>query len=282
MPSKTNPLLRGARELSKKKSNDEDDDQDDKATSKAPGWLTKGKDKIDSEKKANQGGGNRPMDFFLLNKEKAQIRLLLPLDKLEQSVGRHQYPAKSKTGKRYFKAFTCTRDPKTCAGCANGDRPSMRLPLIVIDMREIEYKNKDGKGTETRSNVPKLWLPSINELDNLTTAIEEAREDQGDENIDTHNSVIRVSRQGEGPKTSYRFSVVKTGVKLSSEMKEAVAAFEEEYGTLMEILKPLPLAEQRVIAGIRASDDEDDEDDLDDEEDEAEDIEDDEDDEDDE
>lgn len=249
MPRRMSPLARSAKKAS-----------GESAVSNTPGWMTTGRDNI--KEKANSGGGNfAPMvpEFFLTDSESAVLKLVEPFGDLERAVGQHSYPATSKAGKRYFKSFTCTGDPDTCVGCARGDKPSMRWPLIVIDTREMQYQEYDPKTKTkkkvTKSNVVKVWKPSINELDRFFGAVEDYEDDTRKSVKDTSRLVVRVRRTGQKAQTAYSFTV-KKAVKLSEADQKKVDIFFEEFGPIEEILKPIPLAEQKVIAGAAVKDDE--------------------------
>lgn len=237
------------------------------------GWLKKGREEIDSNK--STGGGSFARDFWLNNGENALVRF--PYNTVEDmtvSVRIHTYPAKTKTGKRYFRSFTCTEDPSTCAGCANGDKSSQRWPVIVIDKREMEYDVRDKKDPKkskkvNKTDVAKVFKPSVQELDNLAYALEEYSERAGKPLKSIRKAIFKITRVGEGPKTSYRFSVVKVGQDWTDEETAALEDFEKESGTIEKILAPISKAEQKKIIGIHGSDD--DEDDSEDEEDEGDD-----------
>jgi hypothetical protein len=255
MPKK-NPLVRA--------SADEDIEDDNNATSAAPGWLTKGKANIKEAQEANKAvsGGNFIPEFWLRNGEMAVIRIPMKVSELEVSVARHNVKMRSKGGKPYFKQFTCSGDADTCHGCKMGDKASIRWPLVMIDHREIEYQDYD-KETKTkkkvkRSKVAKLWLPSIQELDNMMAALEDYKLDKQKEIQDLSKYLIRVRRVGEKAKTSYKFTI--TG-RADMDEKEItrLAAFTKEYGTLVDLLKPIPLAAQRKMMGAAPADEGEDE-----------------------
>lgn len=245
MPKRVSPLLKSARSAANNKVSDKKD-KPSKPASGAPSWLTKGRDNIN----ANKPTGNKMVpEFFMGNGESAVIKILDRVEDLERSVGRHQYPARSKAGKKYFRAFTCSGDADSCAGCANGDRASQRWPLLVIDTRELKVRDRTTGKMVVRKGEVKLWLPSINELERFVGACEDFAEENGEV---TGRVLCRVRRTGEKAQTAYSFTIKKAGAGLTPEEKAAVTAFTEEYGSLTDVLAPLTLAEQRKIVGAPA------------------------------
>lgn len=251
---------------------DTEDSADDPAPAGAS-WLKQGKEQID-QMRNNGGGGNfKPMvpEFFLMDKESVVLKLITPIGpELERVVGRHQYPATSKAGKRYFKAFTCTGSPDTCAGCANGDRTTNRWVLEVLDPRELEYRQWDSESKKSvkvkKSNVAKLWLPSFNEMETFFAALEDFEDDKGE--APQGRLEVKVRRLGSGPKTSYAFTVKRNNVGFTKTEKQAIEQYREQFGTVVEMLAPLPLGEQKKIVGSSVEEEED-VDDNDDEEEEV-------------
>lgn len=247
MPKK-NPLVRASAE-----DDDEDDNKND--TGSSQGWLTKGKAKIKEAQEAQKAvsGGNFTPEFWLKDSENAVIRIPAKVADLEVSVARHNVRLRSKSGRPYFKQFTCSGNPETCAGCAAGNKASIRWPLIIIDHRVIEYNDYNAE-TKTntkvkRAKVAKLWLPSIQELDKLTAALEDYKLDKGKTIVDLSRYLIRIRRIGEKAKTGYSFSIIRREEMDEKETKR-LEKFTKEFGTLETLLAPMPLAAQRKLLGM--------------------------------
>lgn len=245
MPKRPSPLSKASSKMSSKK----------KSASKS--WLVKGRDNINERKKASEEvNGRRAPEFWLTNGESAIIRIPMKASEVEASVDRHNFPAKSKSGKRYFRSFTCTGD-EDCEGCKAGSKTSTRWPLIVIDHRKMDY-TENGKKVN-RSKVPKLWLPSINELDKLMAVLEDYQEDRG-KPLALSKALLRVRRTGEKAQTSYMFTIKKSGSPMDAAEEKALEEFTETYGALEDIIAPISTKAQKAIVG-NADDDEDDDDD---------------------
>lgn len=254
MPSKPSSLARSAKgDASEKKSSN--------------GWLTKGRDNVQAKKSSGGFGTAFVPEFFLKDKEVALIRIPTKLSNLEISVGRHTYKKKSKRGNEYYQSFTCTGD-EDCMGCRNGDKPSNRWPMIIIDKRKdqpIKVMSEDKKSSKIvkKSDVVKRWTPSLNEMEKFLAACEDYKTDKGKDPA-ISKMLIRVRRVGQGAQTGYTFSFVKTEELSEKEIKN-LAKFKEEFGDLESQLKPLSKADQKIMIGDNTKDRDSDEDSEDEE-----------------
>jgi len=249
---KPNPLVRAS-------AADDDDDNND-ASGATPGWLTKGKKNIKQQQEANKAasGGDFLPEFWLKSGERAVIRIPSKVSALEISVARHNIPVRTKWGRR-FRQFTCTGDSDSCAGCAAGLKASIRWPLILLDHREMEYNDYNPETKQKtkvkRSKVAKLWMPSVQELDNLMAAIEDYKQDKGKEITDLTNYLVRVRRTGEKAKTSYSFTIAGRSEMEEKETKR-MESFKKKYGSLEDMLKPIPVSAQKKLMGAQMEEEE--------------------------
>ena len=220
--------------------------------SSGPSWLAKGEESVESRKK--QAGGksffNDVPTFFLGEGEKARIRFVESFEEVTQCVDRHTYKKISQSGKPYYITFTCVGRDNGCQGCANGDKPSARWPVLLVDMRRTDVYS--GGKKESRAGAVKLFTPSIKEHENLRLALEEENERRarkGEDPVDLQDVVFTITRTGQKAQTGYRFSVYDE-MELPQKYVDRYDAFIEEHGGLEKILEPLSEEDQlQIIEG---------------------------------
>lgn len=97
-------------------------------------------------------------------------------------------------GKEVYENHLCTQDDK-CPYCNNGDRPSFKGALLVVDKRPYSYTNKQGKKIEGDSQL-RLYVAGtkiLGQLDRLSTRY----------GLSSRDYII--TRSGKGTSTSYMF-----------------------------------------------------------------------------
>jgi len=93
-----------------------------------------------------------------------QFLMELPTNFYEHSVQTFR------NGKSFFEGVTCSCDAD-CELCAGGDKPTFKGAYLVVDKREFEVKDKNGK-TETRKDQLKLFVYGVKvtgQLDRIST-----------------------------------------------------------------------------------------------------------------
>lgn len=217
-----------------------------------PSWLKKGDDEVAKQK--NRGGSSKLfMDIpqlFLKSGERARIRFLQDFEDVTVSVNRHNYRKISQRGSPYFVSFTCAGPDSGCLGCANGDKASARWPVLLVDMRKTDIY-EDGRKVP-RAGAVKLFMPSIQEHENLRLALEEENEKRarkGEDPVDLRDVIFTITRVGDKAQTAYRFSVFDEE-PMPRKYDARFEKFTEKYGDLEKILEPLGAEDQaRAIEG---------------------------------
>lgn len=231
--------------------------QEKSSTDAAP-WMKRGK----AAREATRGGlgSFTPLvpEFFLGDGESQIVKIITPIDQIERSVGRHSYPAVSKRGKRYFRSFTCVQSAEKCAGCANGDRASMRWVVEVIDPRPATVRVYDPETKQSneveKKCLMKLFMPSVNEIERFFSAVDDYEEDNGPvEGV----IEVKIKRTGSKSQTAYDYRIKRVGCGLKPSEKQAIEDFHAQFGEVEQALAPIPLKEQQSIVGTEIRDAED-------------------------
>lgn len=135
--------------------------------------------------KARENLGRRLFRFFLQNDgDEADVRFLT-----EEPVNFYEHNLKR--GDR-FEQFTCTGG-SDCPFCADGDRPTYKGAYLVVDRREFEYTDKNGK-KQTGKNQVRLYVQGMKVVSQL---------DRISDKYGLSNRDVTIVRLGKGTQTTY-------------------------------------------------------------------------------
>lgn len=169
----------------------------------AKGLFARGYDASRAEKerqdKARENMGKRLWRFFLKDdNEEASVHFLT-----EEPVNFYEHNIK--VGDNKFEQYTCTGEG--CPYCSDGDRATYKGAYIIVDHREYEYKDKDGK-KQTGCDQVRLFVQGmkvVSQLDRISTR------------YGLSNRDVNIVRLGKGTQTTY---TIEYGDKCSYTEKE--------------------------------------------------------------
>ena len=128
--------------------------------------------------------GKKLFEFYLVGDgAEAQVRFLT-----EEPVNCNVHQV-NEGGK--YKSYLCT--DKNCPFCADGDRPSYKGAYLVIDRREFEYTDKDGKKQKGKNQL-RLYLAGMRVVSQL---------DRTSQKYGLSNREVNIVRLGKGTSTTY-------------------------------------------------------------------------------
>ena len=148
---------------------------------------------VNDEKKRqeeNRSKGGQIWKFFLQNDgDEADITFLT-----DQPISYYEHNIKSfRNGKEFYDAVPCIGEG--CKHCANRDKTTFKSAWLVVDHREVEYTDKDGKKQTTSDNV-RLFVYGTkiaSQLDRIATK------------YGLLNRTMTMIRMGKGTSTTYTF-----------------------------------------------------------------------------
>lgn len=134
--------------------------------------------------KARENAGKRLWRFFLQNDgDEADLRFLT-----EEPVNFYEHTIKK--GDRY-EQYTCTNED--CPFCDDGDRPTYKGAYLVVDRREFEYTDSNGKKQKGRNQV-RLFVQGMKVVSQL---------DRISDKYGLSNRDVTIVRLGKGTQTTY-------------------------------------------------------------------------------
>lgn len=151
------------------------------------GFKAVNEEKERQESQKNNGGLFR---FFLKkDKEEADITFLT-----EQPVNYYEHTIKTfVNGTERYNSIPCVGEG--CKHCAEGNKPSFKSAWLIIDHREVSYKDQSGK-TKTLQDQVRLLIYGTKIASQL---------DRKSERYGLTGRVYTVVRLGTGTSTSYTF-----------------------------------------------------------------------------
>ena len=192
--------------------------------------------------KARENMGKKLWRFFLAKDgEEADLRFLT-----EEPVNFYEHNVKR--GDRYD-SITCTGD--NCPLCNDGERPTYKGAYLVVDRREFEYTDKDGKKQKGKNQL-RLFVQGMKVVSQL---------DRISEKYGLSNRDVTIVRLGKGTQTTY---TVERGEEDKLSKKEIESLIPEklrdEYDGTMDSL--MSIVEEQLIMSTQdyEPDNEDDED----------------------
>lgn len=148
--------------------------------------------------KARENMGKRLWRFFLSQDgDEADLRFLT-----EEPVNFYEHNVKR--GDR-FEAYTCTG--KDCPFCEDGDRPTYKGAYLVIDHRDFEYTDNNGKKKKGKDQI-RLFVQGMKVVSQL---------DRISSKYGLSNRDVCIVRLGKGTQTTY---TIEKGEKESISRKE--------------------------------------------------------------
>ena len=134
--------------------------------------------------KARENAGKRLWRFFLADDgDEADLRFLT-----EEPVNFYEHNLKK--GDRY-EQFCCTGDD--CSFCEDGDRPTYKGAYLVVDRREYEYTDNNGKKQKGKDQV-RLFIQGMKVVSQL---------DRISDKYGLSNRDVTIVRLGKGTQTTY-------------------------------------------------------------------------------
>ena len=134
--------------------------------------------------KARENAGKRLWRFFLSDDgDEADLRFLT-----EEPVNFYEHNLKK--GDRY-EQYCCTGDE--CPFCEDGDRPTYKGAYLVVDRREYEYTDNNGKKQKSKDQV-RLFVQGMKVVSQL---------DRISDKYGLSNRDVTIVRLGKGTQTTY-------------------------------------------------------------------------------
>ena len=157
------------------------------------GMFKRGFQAVNEEKQRQEEQKSRGTGlyrFFLQkDKDEADVTFLT-----EQPVNFYEHTIqKYVNGKQRYDSIPCKGEG--CKHCADGDRPSFKSAWLIIDHREYEYKDKEGKTQKAQDNL-RLLVYGTKVASQL---------DRKSERYGLMGRVYTIVRLGTGTSTTYTF-----------------------------------------------------------------------------
>lgn len=135
--------------------------------------------------KVRENMGKKLWKFFLKDDgEEADVHFLT-----EEPVNFYEHNIK--TGDNKFEQYTCTRED--CPDCNDGDKPTFKSAFLIVDHREYEYTDKDGKKKKGKDQV-RLFVHGMKVASQL---------DRISSRYGLSNRDVTIVRLGKGTQTTY-------------------------------------------------------------------------------
>ena len=197
--------------------------------------------------KARESAGKRLWRFFLADDgDEADLRFLT-----EEPVNFYEHNLKR--GDKY-EQYTCTGDG--CSLCEDGDRPTYKGAYLVVDRREYEYKDKDGKKQKGKNQV-RLFVQGMKVVSQL---------DRISDKYGLSNRDVTIVRLGKGTQTTYTIERGDEDKLSTKEIKNLLPEkLRDDYDGTMDSLMNIVEEQLMMMAKDYEPDDNDDDEDDDDE-----------------
>lgn len=135
--------------------------------------------------KARENAGKKLWRFFLSDDgDEADLRFLT-----EEPVNFYEHNLKK--GDNRFEQYCCTGDD--CPFCEDGDRPTYKGAYLVVDRREFEYTDANGKKQKGKNQV-RLFVQGMKVVSQL---------DRISDKYGLSNRDVTIVRLGKGTQTTY-------------------------------------------------------------------------------
>lgn len=135
--------------------------------------------------KAREDAGKKLWRFFLTDDgDEADLRFLT-----EEPVNFYEHTLKK--GDNRYEQYCCTGDD--CPFCDDGDRPTYKGAYLVVDRREFEYTDTNGKKKKGKDQV-RLFIQGMKVVSQL---------DRISDKYGLSNRDVTIVRLGKGTQTTY-------------------------------------------------------------------------------
>jgi len=196
--------------------------------------------------KARENAGKKLWRFFLSDDgDEADLRFLT-----EEPVNFYEHNLKK--GDNRFEQYACTGDD--CPFCDEGDRPTYKGAYLVVDRREYEYTDQNGKKQKGKNQV-RLFVQGMKVVSQL---------DRISDKYGLSNRDVTIVRLGKGTQTTY---TIERGEEEKLTKKEIEQLLPEKlrdlYDGTMDSL--MSIVEEQLMMLTKDYEPEDDEDEDDDE-----------------
>ena len=137
---------------------------------------------------ARENAGKKLWRFFLAKDgDEADLRFLT-----EEPVNFYEHNVKGvRNGKDVYTQYTCTKE--NCSLCEDGDKPTYKGAYLVVDRREYEYTDKNGK-KQVGKNQVRLFVQGMKVISQL---------DRISDKYGLSNRDVTLVRLGSGTQTTY-------------------------------------------------------------------------------
>ena len=196
--------------------------------------------------KARENAGKKLWRFFLSDDgDEADLRFLT-----EEPVNFYEHNLKK--GDNRFEQYTCTGDD--CPFCEDGDRPTYKGAYLVVDRREYEYTDANGKKQKGKNQV-RLFVQGMKVVSQL---------DRISEKYGLSNRDVTIVRLGKGTQTTYTIERGEEEKLSTKEIKNLLPEkLRDEYDGTMDSL--MGIVEEQLLMLTKDYTPEDDDEDEDDE-----------------
>lgn len=179
--------------------------------------------------------GNLFRFFLTKDKEEADVTFLT-----EQPVNFYEHTLKKiVNGKERYESVPCIGEE--CTHCADGDRPSFKSAWLIIDHREVSYKDKEGK-TKTLQDQVRLLVYGTKTASQL---------DRKSDKYGLTGRLYTIVRLGKGTSTSYTFEHGDKYELTSKEIEEVLPEnLKQIYDGTMDSLYTIIEDEISKLAGL--------------------------------
>lgn len=178
--------------------------------------------------KARENAGKKLWRFFLSDDgDEADLRFLT-----EEPVNFYEHNLKK--GDNRFEQYTCTGDD--CPFCEDGDRPTYKGAYLVVDRREFEYTDANGKKQKGKNQV-RLFVQGMKVVSQL---------DRISDKYGLSNRDVTIVRLGKGTQTTYTIERGEEEKLTTKEIKNLLPEkLREEYDGTMDSL--MSIVEEQLL-----------------------------------
>lgn len=196
--------------------------------------------------KARENAGKKLWKFFLAEDgDEADLRFLT-----EEPVNFYEHNLKK--GERY-EQYTCTGDD--CPFCEDGDRPTYKGAYLVVDRREFEYTDNNGKKQKGKNQV-RLFVQGMKVVSQL---------DRISDKYGLSNRDVCIVRLGKGTQTTYTIERGEEEKMTTKEIKNLLPEkLRDEYDGTMDSLMSIVEEQLLMLTKDYTPEDEDDDEDEED------------------
>lgn len=194
--------------------------------------------------KARENAGKRLWRFFLSDDgDEADLRFLT-----EEPVNFYEHNLKK--GDNRYEQYCCTGDD--CPFCEDGDRPTYKGAYLVVDRREYEYTDTNGKKQKGKNQV-RLFIQGMKVVSQL---------DRISEKYGLSNRDVTIVRLGKGTQTTYTVERGEEEKLTKKEIEQLLPEkLREEYDGTMDSL--MTIVEEQLLMLTKDYEPEDDNDEVD-------------------